>query len=205
VREADEAVAGVVAADSVAAAGDSAAAEADSIAELARVLAAAAQTFRAGALRLEVPSVAKGAGVPGRVIETRYPASPDLGKRPVTRDQARRDDRPGTDDQPARGDRPEAGDRPSDADRRDQAKQRLENRQDNRNEYYDDRNEFYDDWRYYGVGTSITVVTFNSLSCTTTSTRVGGVTYYDCGGTWYNRTYSGGTVNYVVVDAPAGH
>jgi hypothetical protein len=75
VREADEAVAGVVAADSVAAAGDSAAAEADSIAELARVLAAAAQTFRAGALRLEVPSVAKGAGVPGRVIETRDPTS----------------------------------------------------------------------------------------------------------------------------------
>lgn len=130
---------------------------------------------------------------------------PDLGKRPETRDQARRGDRPVADDRTGRGDRPEDGDQPKDADRRDQAKQRLENRQDNRNEYYDDRNEFYDDWRYYGVGTSITVVTFNSLSCTTTSTRVGGVTYYDCGGTWYNRTYSGGTVNYIVVDAPAGH
>jgi hypothetical protein len=43
------------------------------------------------------------------------------------------------------------------------------------------------------------------MSCTSTSSVIGGVTYYDCGGVWYNRVYSGGNVNYLVVDAPAGH
>ena len=154
------------------------------------------------------PGVGRRPGTGDRPNLGKQPGTQDQPRRdnrPETQDQPRRDNRPGTNDQPGRGDRSDADDRPSDADRRDQAKQGLENRQDNRNEYYDDRNEFYDDWGYYGVGTSITVVTFNSLSCTTTSARVGGVTYYDCGGTWYNRTYSGGAVNYVVVDAPPGH
>jgi len=92
-----------------------------------------------------------------------------------------------------------------DPEQRDEIKNRADKRQKNRNEYYDDRDEFYDDWRYYGVGTSITVVSYNSMSCTPTTSVVGGVTYYDCGGVWYNRVYSGGNVNYLVVDAPAGH
>lgn len=81
---------------------------------------------------------------------------------------------------------------------------RLENRQNYRREYYDDRNEFYKNYGYYGLGTSITVVSFHSLSCAPTTTMVGSTTYYDCSGTWYNRVYSGGKVSYVVVNAPPG-
>jgi hypothetical protein len=34
---------------------------------------------------------------------------------------------------------------------------------------------------------------------------VNGVTYYSCGPTWYKRGYSGGSVTYIVVNAPAGY
>ncbi len=124
--------------------------------------------------------------------------------RPEVRDRPKTSDRRSDEDRRARAD--EAKDSPEREERRDEAQknvdERRENRQDYRNEYYDDRNEFYDDWRRYGVGTSITVVTFDSLSCTTTSSSVGGVTYYECGDVWYNRVYTGGSVSYVVVNAP---
>jgi hypothetical protein len=31
------------------------------------------------------------------------------------------------------------------------------------------------------------------------------VSYYNCGGTWYNRGYQGGNVTYIVVNAPPGY
>ena len=135
--------------------------------------------------------------------------------RPGTGDRAERDKRPDRDkrsdtrdrsdpaDRDARADQPD--DRPNREDREARRDERLEKRQDYRNEYYNDRDDFYEAWRHYSVGTSITVVRFESMSCTTTSTKVGGVTYYDCGGVWYNRVYRGGSVNYVVVNAPASH
>jgi hypothetical protein len=132
--------------------------------------------------------------------------------RPEMRDRPEASDRRAV-DRPARADRSKdnakdnSRDNPDREERRDEARERVDERrdkrQDYRNEYHDDRNEFYDDWRHYGVGTSITVVTFDSLSCTTTSTSVGGVTYYDCGGVWYNRVYSGGSVSYIVVNGPS--
>ncbi len=129
-------------------------------------------------------------------------------QRPETRSEVR--DRPKTSDRRAAKDRSaradEAKDNPEREERRNEAQKRIDERVEKRlnyrNEYYEDRNEFYDDWRYYGVGTSITVVTYDSLSCTRTSSSVGGVTYYECGGVWYNRVYTGGSVNYVIVNAP---
>jgi hypothetical protein len=34
---------------------------------------------------------------------------------------------------------------------------------------------------------------------------VNGVSYYQCGSTWYQQAYSGSGVTYVVVKAPAGY
>ena len=142
---------------------------------------------------------------PGREERPEFSNRPESGKRPG------RDDRPGLGDRAAADQRQRAGnrsdrrDRPVDPERQERINERQENRQKNRNEYHDDRREFYEDWRYYSVGTSITVFNFNSLSCTSTTTTVDGTTYYDCGGIWYNRVYSGGSINYVVVNAPAGH
>jgi hypothetical protein len=51
----------------------------------------------------------------------------------------------------------------------------------------------------------LTMAAFHGLSCASTRTVVGGVTYYGCGGSWYNQRYVGGQVTYVVVNPPAGY
>jgi hypothetical protein len=88
--------------------------------------------------------------------------------------------------------------------RQDQAKDRQEYRQDHYDDHHYSYGEFYEDRWKYTVGASLTVVTYRALSCTTTTVVVGSVTYYSCGGTWYNRSYSGGNVTYIVVNAPPG-
>jgi hypothetical protein len=120
------------------------------------------------------------------------------------------------------GERP--GGRPGDGGGRpggdgDQRQDRFDQRQDNRNDRYDDRrhstaeyrgersemHEFYEDrWRYR-VGASISAASFRSLQCASSSVVVNGVTYYNCGSSWYQRGYGGGSVTYIVVNAPAGH
>jgi hypothetical protein len=40
------------------------------------------------------------------------------------------------------------------------------------------------------------------LPCTTSVVIVNGTSYYNCSGTWYSRGYSGGSVVYIVTDAP---
>lgn len=78
-----------------------------------------------------------------------------------------------------------------------------EDRQDFAEDVYDDRRDYYDDRYRRRVGVSITYATFSSLSCDTI--HVGGVTYYQCGHDWYSRSYRGGNVTYIVVNAPAGY
>ena len=90
-----------------------------------------------------------------------------------------------------------------------------QNRQQYGREVQEDRQEFYED-NYYGnsewyedrwrfaVGASITAAAFRSMTCTPTTVIVNGTTYYNCSGTWYNRAYSGGSVTYIVVNAPPG-
>jgi hypothetical protein len=43
------------------------------------------------------------------------------------------------------------------------------------------------------------------LPCTPTVVVVGGASYYQCGATWYNRTYVSGNVSYLIVDAPSDY
>jgi hypothetical protein len=49
------------------------------------------------------------------------------------------------------------------------------------------------------------MATFHSLSCRTTTVVVTGVSYYQCGSSWYQRGYSGGSTTYVVINAPPGY
>ena len=65
--------------------------------------------------------------------------------------------------------------------------------------------EYYDDAWKFAVGASLTYAAFSALTCNTTTVIVSGVTYYQCGPTWYNRAYAGGSVTYVVVNAPPGY
>jgi hypothetical protein len=65
--------------------------------------------------------------------------------------------------------------------------------------------EFYEDRWKYALGASLTAATFRTLSCTSTTVLVSGVTYTQCGTSWYQRGYSGGSTTYVVVHAPAGY
>jgi hypothetical protein len=55
------------------------------------------------------------------------------------------------------------------------------------------------------IGSVITAASWNAMTCTRSSIIVDGVTYYSCGDAWYQPTYSGGSVTYIVVDAPAGY
>ncbi|WP_158282577.1 hypothetical protein [Azospirillum sp. TSH58] len=43
------------------------------------------------------------------------------------------------------------------------------------------------------------------LPCTPTVVPYSGVSYYGCGGTWYNRSYVDGNVTYVTVTPPPGY
>ena len=87
----------------------------------------------------------------------------------------------------------------------DARKERREDWQDYGDDVRDDRRDWYNDRYRYRVGSSITYATFRSLSCTSTTVHVNGVTYYRCDNDWYSRAYSGGNVTYIVVKAPAGY
>ena len=83
-------------------------------------------------------------------------------------------------------------------------------RQEDRQDFVDDqRDDYWDDHRHYGYSGGIYVGTTTSYittpPCTTTADVVNGVTYYNCSSTWYQRGYSGSTVTYVTVKAPAGY
>ncbi|GKT10792.1 hypothetical protein [Desulforhabdus sp. TSK] len=106
---------------------------------------------------------------------------------------------------------------------RSQRQQEVTERQKGRQDYYDDHYHHHDDdwddwggWGYvaagaavvagaYAVGTIINAATYSTLSCTPTTVVVNGITYSQCGTTWYQPTYSGGDVTYIVVNPPPGY
>ena len=83
--------------------------------------------------------------------------------------------------------------------------ERYEDRRDYRDDYYDDRREWVEDRQRVRVGAYLTASAFGAMSCSPSIVVVGGVTYSQCGGGWYQRAYRGGSVTYVVVNAPAGY
>jgi len=89
--------------------------------------------------------------------------------------------------------------------RRENRQDRGQNRRENRGNVRDERREWHEDrWRRHRAR-HITRAAFRSLSCRSTVIVVGNVTYYSCGGTYYERVYQGGEVVYVVVTAPSGY
>ncbi len=97
-------------------------------------------------------------------------------------------------------------------DRNDRMNERTDNRQDhyqdrreNVDDYYDDRREWVEDRQAVRIGAYLTASAFGAMSCSPTIVVVGGVTYNQCGGDWYQRAYRGGSVTYIVVNAPAGY
>jgi hypothetical protein len=86
--------------------------------------------------------------------------------------------------------------------RRDNRREVKDNRHENRKDVRDERREWHEDrWRRHRTR-HITRAAFRSLSCRTTVVVANGISYYSCGGTYYERVYQGGTVVYVVVSAP---
>ncbi len=97
-------------------------------------------------------------------------------------------------------------------DRNDRMNERTDNRQDRyqdrreyADDYYDDRREWVEDRQAMRIGAYLTASAFGAMSCSPTIVVVGGVTYNQCGGDWYQRAYRGGSVTYIVVTAPAGY
>jgi hypothetical protein len=111
-------------------------------------------------------------------------------------------------------------------DRQQEVTDRQKNRQDTARDISDDYHhgghydDDWDDWNHWGgwgyvaagaavvagayaVGTIISATTYSSLSCS--NVIVNGITYSQCGSTWYQPTYSGGDVTYIVINPPAGY
>ena len=135
--------------------------------------------------------------------------------RPSTGDfeRARTRDRPPVENRRDRiGDRSDnrSGDRSGDrGNLSNEQKETVDDRRNDRRERVDDRrytnDEYYEDRYDYAVGVAVSSSHFHSQTCTVTTVAVQGTTYYQCSNTWYNRTYTGGSVTYTVVNAPAGH
>jgi len=105
--------------------------------------------------------------------------------------------------------------------RQQEVTERQQSRQDYKGDAREDWQDYSDDyhgrgWGYaaagaavvagaYAVGSVVSAANYRSLSCTPTTVVVGGVSYSQCGSTWYQPTYSGGDVTYVVVNPPAGY
>lgn len=100
--------------------------------------------------------------------------------------------------------------------RQDEITQRQSNRQRAYDDHHDDHWDNWGPWGYaaagaavvagaYAVGTVISAATYGALSCAPTTVIVGGVTYSRCGTTWYQPTYGGGGVTYIVVAPPPGY
>lgn len=93
--------------------------------------------------------------------------------------------------------------------RRDTRRDIHDDRRDFRRERYDDRRDFredvYRDRRRVRTARAISATAFRNLSCRAEIIVVGNVTYYRCGGGWYQKAYHGGSVTYVIVNAPQGY
>jgi hypothetical protein len=90
-------------------------------------------------------------------------------------------------------------------DRMDNRQDHYQDRRDHVDDYYDDRREWVEDRQAVRIGAYLTASAFGAMSCSPTIVVVGGVTYNQCGGDWYQRAYRSGSVTYIVVTAPAGY
>jgi hypothetical protein len=57
----------------------------------------------------------------------------------------------------------------------------------------------------YAAGAATTPTPVTVLPCAPTVVTVNGTSYYQCGATWYSRSYVSGTLSYVTVAPPSGY
>ena len=87
---------------------------------------------------------------------------------------------------------------------------RSRGRRDTRRDIHEERHDWHDDRRRRRairavVGATLTLASWNALTCTRTRVMVNGVIYYSCGAAWYQGYYSGAHLTYVVVNTPPGY
>jgi hypothetical protein len=88
---------------------------------------------------------------------------------------------------------------------RDRLDDRVDNRQDYREErydrvddYYDDRRDWYEDrWR---AGAYLSIAAWNRMSCPYTTVVIDSITYYECYDVRYERVYRGTEITYIIVN-----
>jgi hypothetical protein len=102
--------------------------------------------------------------------------------------------------------------------------ERQESRQEYGNNAREDWQEYGEDYHggyyhggYYGgypayptggvaagmvIGATMTAAAFNAQKASCSTLVVNGVSYYQCGSTWYQPSYQGGNVTYIVVNPP---
>ena len=89
--------------------------------------------------------------------------------------------------------------------RRDRKDNRRGDRREVREDARDERREYREDRVRRHRARHLTYAAFRSLSCRTTVVIVNGISYYGCGGSYYERVYQGGSVVYVIVAPPPGY
>ena len=87
--------------------------------------------------------------------------------------------------------------------RQDRHRAGRDNRRDHRDDFRDDRRRYRA--RRMVIGATLSIVSYNALTCHRTIIIHGGVTFYGCGTVWYNQVYYGPSVTYIVVNAPPGY
>ena len=89
--------------------------------------------------------------------------------------------------------------------RRDRKDNRRGDRREAREDARDERREYREDRVRRHRARHLTYAAFRSLSCRTTVVIVNGISYYGCGGSYYERVYQGSSVVYVIVAPPPGY
>ena len=106
-------------------------------------------------------------------------------------------------------------------DRQDYGQQAQEDRQDFADDqldeyahgggYYYDHDDDWDEAAAFVVGATFTMAAIAAMTsgpqatCAMTLVDAGGIAYYQCGSTWYQKAYTASEVTYVVVAPPPGH
>ena len=102
---------------------------------------------------------------------------------------------------------------------REDIQEEIHKRQEDRQEFIEEQlNDHYHDRYHYGWGhgrgvavgvvvgaTAATTTYVATLPCQAAAVVVNGITYFQCGTTWYQRAYAGSQVTYMITEAPTGY
>ena len=105
-------------------------------------------------------------------------------------------------------------------DNREDRQQAIKDRQEDRQDFIEDElDDHYYHNHWYGNPVAVGVVVgttaaaaapppatyVTTLPCKTVAIVANGISYYNCGDTWYQRSYAGSQITYMVTSPPPGH